>query len=432
MEMEIWYLIENHLDWKEVLVAEKVTFSEIKVLKPQEIKGLAFPKSEKEKVFEILGISSSRFEEYETEQENLLLLVKRDDFEVILENRSDMHAWDLIKPVLTEFAEILETNIYVSNPHGSAVEPRNEDGKLFIRFWSIPRVTRAARIRKPFGISISEGQSDARLATGDGIPVIDDERQVVAEICGGTLYVLFDLPHSEDNAAPLMTSIMTRYTLLKKSPEEFNRMLAEIAENELKRSRKAYVKECGRRLRNTIRTLKSDLRDQEKNITDSQKLIVESVRREQEIRKALDLFLSDSSKEDALYASEFDKLVAVPGVVKVVVNKEGLISIFTDQIDVRYSGATYDIGKFRIDIITDGSEGAVRCYNLTRNTGGYAHPHIRSDGKCCLGNISDGVAKLIGSHEYSVLAQLMLRFLGVVNEDGWYLSVRNWPKKEEK
>ncbi|MFA6407794.1 MAG: hypothetical protein WCV80_03765 [Candidatus Paceibacterota bacterium] len=151
---------------------------------------------------------------------------KKREFQIIRESDNHMEAWRAIYPVLQKFAEGLQTHIAVSNPHGYTRPPKTERGKLFIYFWSVPYDIRSEKIRQEvFGIKLNKAQSDAASPTGGGTPIIDSKTGItIAEIHGGTLYVLFDLPHSSsdgfESVTALMHGIMTHYAniVLPSSP----------------------------------------------------------------------------------------------------------------------------------------------------------------------------------------------------------------------
>lgn len=427
--MSKWFLVENHLHQKEALVAARVPFAELDIAKPRTIKGLAFPEEEKARVLEILGLSSASFIEAPTDRKGVFLLMDQ-RFGVILESPDNMEYWKDIEPVLQDYAKLLGMKIFVSNPHGRVSKPKNQPGQLYIRFWSAPVSTPSQNIHSAFGIDLEDGQDDALRISKRGVPIVDSNGTPVAEVVKGTLYVLFDLPHGR-NAGTLMRAIMEQFTLLQKSPEEVERIRREIAERELQHSREAYIRECGYRLQFAIEETQQCIQKAEKTIREAQQTLTKAVRDEIHFREKLNWLLSSGEKFKATLAREFDNLVQLPGVEKVLV-RDGIISVFTENIEIPFNGVVYDIGKFRIDIHSSGAQGGVRCFNLTGQRNGYFHPHIEGNGACCLGNIADGVAKLIGAYEFSVLVQVMLQYLRSVNPDSWYLHINNWPVKSSE
>ena len=65
--------------------------------------------------------------------------------------------------------------------------------------------------------------------------------------------------------------------------------------------------------------------------------------------------------------------------------------------------------------------------NLTGKCDGYDHPNIDTNGTVCLGNLSEGVAKLLAAYDFAVLAQVLIQFLRNYNEYDPYHRIYNWP-----
>lgn len=360
-----------------------------------------------------------------------------DEYTVVLENRDDMRAWSEIEPVLKEFAELLRMGIYVSNPHRCSIEPQTEPDKLFIRFWSIPgpklEEKPSTHIEEAFGIHLANSQRDAVHPSGEGIPIIDPSGTTVAELVGGTLYVLFDLPHYQNaNADTLMRAIMEQALSLLKSSEERDRLLREMAGRERERSRELYIQECSCRIEDSVRTAEWEISHAEEQIAEATHEIVVATRKMESSRHRLRWLQNFEEEHKERFGREFDRLLKIPGVTRVRVT-EGKVSVFTDEIVVEYEGERYHLGRYRIDIFTSGEKDGVRVFNLSGNTpDGKQHPHVYEDGNCCLGNAHEGIAKLIGTYEYSVVAQMMLEFLRNSDPDGGYISVTEWPREGDE
>jgi uncharacterized membrane protein len=327
----------------------------------------------------------------------------------------------------------------VSNPHGRPSPPETATGKLFIKFWSVPTSTNTqkTKIDVAFGIALVDGQNDAFKPTEEGTPVIDPvTEQVVGEVHGGTLYVLFDLPHA-GKAGELMSGIMQCYMALQnKTPEELAAARERLREEERKRSREAWIKACSKRFEKTVEETRQKIKEAEAACARAQAEVVKQIRaRDGQERKLEQL---EASRPQVLqrYSAEFDKLFELPHVTRV--KAEGnIISVFTDRIYVQHEGETYDIGDFRIDIYADGSNGGVRMFNLTRKVDGYKTgmhaPHVFPDGTPCLGNLKEAIPQYIGEYEYSIVALLCIQYLQSVNVNdpaGKYIA--NWPKKQKE
>ena len=149
---------------------------------------------------------------------------------VVLESNDNISesAWPKIRSVLLEFSKLLGVEICVSNPHGIECEPKTEEGKLFIRFWSTPTRVRNTTFVELFGIPIpGSGQRDGRESTGTGVPLVDPiSRKVFGEIHGGTLYILFDLPHERySEIEKLMGQILQHFVVAADASEAVPRWL---------------------------------------------------------------------------------------------------------------------------------------------------------------------------------------------------------------
>jgi len=427
-----WFLVENNLHQKEALVAARVPFTEITIAKPRPITGLAFPEEEKARVLEILGLSSTPLTEAPTDREGVVILlavrpttattatVSVADWDGRNQSGFSRVAQEILVPVVGD--------VILSVPHRGTIAPAS-DGKFHIFIWSAP--AGQANLKPPeriWGVPV-DCRDDGFLPSGQGVAIVDPETGwAVGELVGdANLYIHHDLcHHGTDREIKIFRRLCEEVvTELTASPGKKAEREREI----LNRSRAAYVRECGRRLQSTIEATRKSIEQAERTIRDCQKQITEAVRAQAGFRKKLEQLLISSAAAEKQFADEFDKLLQVPGVSSVRV-ADGVVQVFTDQVYIEYDGRTYDIGKFRLDIYTSGSNGGVRAFNLTRTVGDYAHPHIKKNGQCCLGNIADGVAKLIGEYQYSVLAQVMLQYLRTVNPSDWYIEISNWPVKK--
>ena len=97
-------------------------------------------------------------------------------------------------------------------------------------------------------------------------------------------------------------------------------------------------------------------------------------------------------------------------------------AILADDVDEAEEDESIDLGRFEIKVSFDGD---VRITNLTRRFWFYDHPHIR-EGVPCLGNIQEGVAKLIGTYQFAAVSQVLIDFLQLVNPKEWVVSAHYW------
>lgn len=130
---------------------------------------------------------------------------------------------------------------------------------------------------------------------------------------------------------------------------------------------------------------------------------------------------------------EYDKLVSLPKVRDVQV-ADGVIKVFTDTlccVDDR-TGKIHEVGAFRIDVFTNGSNDGVRWINLTRKIGDMNAPHVNSEGKACFGTSATGFAEFLAAQEYALVALYAINFVESVNTaDTWGAKISNWPVVEK-
>ncbi len=436
----MWYAVANRNGRSEKLTQARVAFTEVIIEEPRRLKVLAFPDGEMARALEVLGLHGKNLTKVTTNNRAVTFLEEQAEAKekekegskagkVMLESPYNMEHWDEIEPVLREFAATLGVEMRVSNPHGNHSEPVTADGLLYIRFWSTPEYAARCKYPQVFGIRTDErAQSDGCVPSGQGIPITDPDGTVVAEVVGGTLYVLFDLPHGA-NAGSLMRAIMEQYLLLQQ-PAERNRLVGELRERENRQSREAYVRECGRRIQRMREQTTNEIGEVEHGLNSASRTIVELTRRLEGLRMKSTQLAESGRTVEARFAMEYDKLLQVPHVRRVQV-RDGVVSVFTDTVYLEYNGDRYELGDYRIDIYTDGNLRIVnlRVRELTGQTK-YQHPHVfREDGSnVCLGNITEGIAKLIGAYEYSVAAQILIEFLHTMTKTGDYphYLTSNW------
>jgi hypothetical protein len=210
------------------------------------------------------------------------------------------------------------------------------------------------------------------------------------------------------------------------SPEEKAERVRKIAEAKREKSREAYVKECSKRFEKTVAGTRQKIESGHKEIARLQQELIKKIREVHGAERKMEQLETTRVGQEESYGREFDLLLQVPG-VEDVQTADGVIKIFTEHIFIEigegaYMGEVYDIGKFRMEIYTSGSNGGIRFLNLTRRgkgggTGSYNihHPHVNSGGEPCLGNIKEMIPNLLGEYEYSAIAQIGLQFLKSVN-----------------
>lgn len=265
-----------------------------------------------------------------------------------------------------------------------------------------------------------------RRLKGVGFPV--SEMQSVGEVV--------NLP---ENFVEKNTNEKNLFMLVEKAGEA--EPLKKPKKEEIDIHRERYAKECSKRVKEYIRNTRGELRTAQAELQSTSRKIVELTRRVEALRvKEFQLENGDPDLEKR-FGIEFDKLCQLPHVVKVKV-RPGIVSVFTDTIFLEYKEETYELGNYRIDIHNNGDLHIVnlRIKDLTDQVDTH-HPHVFDEGESvCLGNMTEGVDRLIGSYEYALVAQLIIEFLHTVNRDSSYIdrlkrlwkTVKRSPEKDKK
>ncbi len=336
--------------------------------------------------------------------------------------------------------------VWLRVPHQEEVGmDRLVDEAFHILIWSTPKkvgVT-SSLPKRIFGRS-NFCRDAAYQPSGLGQAIVDPETGfVVAELVDRrALYIHFDAcHHGYDDELYIFKKILESTSqLLCMSEDEWKKLQEEEVEAMRKRSKKAYVEECQKRMEKTIRGTTEVIATKEREIPELQARLVRSIRELSGLKGKLAQLEQAKGDRVPTYEAEFESLMKVPGVLDVQAG-DGVINVFTEHIYVtpdEYPDETYDIGKFRMEINTSGRNGGLRFFNLTpKGRGGnynIHHPHVNSSGEPCLGNIKEMVATLIGEYEYSALAQVGLQYLKSVNmSDSAGEGIRSyWPKIQKE
>lgn len=335
--------------------------------------------------------------------------------------------WDEMEAVLKEFAKKLRVNIEVSIPHHTSEPVESRKGVLFIKNYCCAEGGRSDTYSIPsaYGFSLGSDQEDAMEPSKTLFTLYDEEGVAVAELAPGCIFVLFDLPHG-GNSGQLIRSIMDDYSMFVESEEEFARVVSKrITEASFKNFSNIFdnqLKSLNQNMDNSISEIEEMLRYNQREIIQKMRELDHLHKK----RRVNTILLDEYSPKILIDKYEALKKLAVNGEIEVDHEK---IKLFVGQIDIEFKGKVYDIGEFDIEIFPDGDHGGVRCINRTCEVDNNYHPHVDNDGECCLGNISDSIAMLIGTMEYDIAVIMMMQFLRSCYEDGWMQDVTDWPLK---
>jgi hypothetical protein len=76
-------------------------------------------------------------------------------------------------------------------------------------------------------------------------------------------------------------------------------------------------------------------------------------------------------------------------------------------------------------------DGDVRIESVSRlgPKPGWDHPHVQ-DGRPCLGNLREGVLKLIAEYELALAVQVTMGFLETYQPESAYCAIEGWPRAD--
>jgi hypothetical protein len=137
-------------------------------------------------------------------------------------------------------------------------------------------------------------------------------------------------------------------------------------------------------------------------------------------RRALE---ESMSRARAGLETAFDRLLALSGVQRVEVDGH-VIRVDTAPVVVQHADRSYLVGRFELDLDLEG-EVTIRNVENTITRGGWEHPHVQG-GIPCLGNLRDGIMKLLGECELVPLTSMLLQFLEAYDADTAYAEITRW------
>jgi hypothetical protein len=402
---------------------------------------IAFPASDVTKVMEQVGLGSAPYTVEPIGRDNMYLMkvksttstgITDGDIKSKFKRGSNFEAWEYLLPVFIKVYNTYGVTIIPDNPHGDVQKPieSSDPTKLYVHFYSTAVETGKTKITKVYGRTLSGGQVDGLIPACQachGVGIADRDGVLVAEIVDDNLYILFDLPHvGGDHVTEIFSEVMKKYFAIKgKVSSDIDRVLEPVKKSMGMSSRDKFVRDCNMLIDINIKELESELIRCNREMENYQQEFIRRTREREIIETKLHPLQATHGEKETWAIKEYDALCKTPHVQDIEL-EGNIIRVYTDMIIIPYRGKNYKIGKFRIDIFIDGSNGAVKAYNLTDGKDRVFHPHIKKDGYCCLGNISEGVTKLLAEYQYAVLIQLMINYLQTYNPGSTYYDIDNW------
>lgn len=338
--------------------------------------------------------------------------------------------------VARELLTFINKNVTFHVPHGEA-SLIYEDGGFHILIWTSPVGGQSRHVPEKIWGQNVDCRDNSFAPSGKGIVFRDDATGYeVAELVGGdNLFIHHDLCHKGTGAELEIFKKLISLLILELSatPEQKEQRARELAERKRQIARERYIAECSKRFEKSLSDTRRGISEGKVWITQTQKDLVKRIREVVGKEAKLEQMEVRRGDHEKRYALEFEKLQQVPKILDVDV-QDGVIRVFTDTLyctDPR-SGKVHEIGRFRIDISTNGASDGVRWFNLTRQVNAFKQgmqaPHVFPEGHACLGSLQEALPELIAGYEFSVVAMLAIQFVESVNTaDSAGAKINLWP-----
>lgn len=359
-----------------------------------------------------------------------------------------------IPEVLTHYAETLRVPIRFLGRTDQYSRPLRGEGITLhhfalptppVLFGIWPRIPHS-RLPFAFGYPIVPAAQQAFPAgfqIGRGQVLTDHEGRAVGEIVHANIYCLFNLLGQEgelrsfllrrllDLSLPRVLKELRTLSPLGLEPlqdtleslrQETEEAATAWSRQRQTRVRQAYLRECRSRLQEETAFLEQEMRFTEENLEEYARRITAETRRLFAFQQRLTT-LRGAPAQHEQHLKDLDQLKELPEVREVQV-QDGRIMVFTTPLTTEFGGREFHLGSYRMEISFGGD---IRIRNMTDALGAYDHPHIYQ-GRPCLGNIREGVAKMIGEYQFVAVVYILLDFLKMVNPKDWRVPIAYWPE----
>ena len=357
-----------------------------------------------------------------------------------------------IPEVLTHYADRLRVPFwFLGRKDGYSRSLRGE--AIFLHHFALPTPPvlfgiwpRVPPTRLPFafGYPIAPAAQQAfppGAQIGRGHLLRDQEGQGVAETVTGNIYFLFNLLGQDgelrcfllrrllDLGLPQVLKELSTLSPLGLEPLqdtlEILRQETEEAATTWSRQRQArvqqaYLQECRSRVHGETAFLEQEMQFIEDNLEEYARRITGETRRLSAYQRRLNTLRGTPSQHEQRL-KDLAELKELPEVREVQV-QDGRITVFTTPLRAEFDGREFHLGSYRMEISFAGD---IRIHNLTDALGAYDHPHIYQ-GRPCLGNIREGIAKMIGEYQFVVTVYVLIDFLKTVNTKDWRIPIAYW------
>jgi hypothetical protein len=368
-------------------------------------------------------------------------------------NAPDATQLVVLDPVLKEYESALRVPLRVRCPRRPFSKPIDASG-FHLHLFAVPRrlpwlsltgETPMVTLPMAFGHMLDESARWALTLPRRmriGAVLRDAEGRPLAYLLDRNIFVLFDLAGQSDELAPLLLRQLLDHAfdmmttdLATQSGQHPDRIRATLAS--LRRTtdleemrwrgkrtalaRTSFLEGRSERIEDEIGFLEAEIRSTEEALEGVSRHLTTETRHLQASRRRLRQLKGESDRDEVDVAREFQRLSELPDVADVTALADGL-RIITHPVTVEHEGRLHALGTFQVDLSYSGQ---ITIRNLTNRHGFYDHPHIW-DGKPCLGNIREGLAKLIGELQLAAAAEVVLDFVNTVSPKDWHVSIEHW------
>lgn len=331
-----------------------------------------------------------------------------------------------IMRALKDYPETLKKNIIVNCPHENSNIEDVDENTIIIKFFTAyvgedddDQYHRddLGPLQTVFGYHLHIGQND-RKSPSDRGEIIFDGDEPIAEFIDNNFFVLFDLPHCEnENIEKIMHSLMSKFipflnkfkTKALETDDEFRAKFVEI-----------YTKRADAKLNNSKRIVERLHRE----LADKQKTYYKLLQQIDDETKVIESLLLKAPRSVEDIEKEFQNIKNIDKVEQVLVDANS-ISVITENICADFRGKTYSFGKFKIKISC--RDGKISITNLTKtDKNGNHHPHV-FETHICWGNISESIVKLAAEYEFNIVFTIVIQFLQNITDSESYNPEGRWP-----
>jgi hypothetical protein len=433
-----WYVIHPRIviGLTHLLTEKGIALFPIGIRQPKEMTGYAVPAAAIDAFEETLRIDDIEAEDKETDiaqTDRRIYTRKKGKIDMAgFEDKYRQKLDDILSSVSSYAGGV---DLFIQAYDARSVAPTSEDGRVRIVYYGTPCPNPERReVRNAFGRAFpADGLHLIAPDPERGIVMSDIDGNPVAQIVGGTVYVLVTgllgyAINKGDWAAEALARLLHEavacVTAQMKVVEDDD-VLSERWRQALEANREKYVELCSSRFDLARAKLDARVADAENEIVLAGKSITQHLQRRRKAEEERRAFTEKEWPEwQARLRKEFEQLAASACVTGVRCTGDG-VEVRTRMVYIPWKGKRYLIGRFLIRLGDDGSVNIVNVANTARDTD-YHHPHVRDSGNPCFGQMQEAIGKLMAERQYATVVNLLFRFFESYNLHGGVEEITKW------